>query len=360
MINLQERTISYDDVCLVPAYSDLQSRSDADISFGEYSSVLINAPMIHTSSEMMLYYMLNTGMCPTIHRYFKTPDEQFTFACEGSGTDAVYDIYFAVGRDRRWIDTLINDHGVLRFCVDMAHGDSMTCVETVEYIRVKAPNASIMAGNVATGSGYERLIRAGADLIRVGVAGGSICSTAKTTAFGVPMMTSIMECDEAKKRVGGLLIADGGIRSAADILKAIAAGADMVMCGKLLASTDLAEGPFYNLNMVDVSTMSTTDSDNQRQIRFVEYAGMASHEMRMRNNTHRADVDMSVEGVCGVINYTGKTVNVIPSIHANLRAGLSYCGARNWTEFKENVVMRMMSTAGIIEKETHLDGGVNL
>lgn len=190
----------------------------------------------------------------------------------------------------------------------------------------------------------------------------SICSTAKNTAFGVPMITSIIECANAKDQIGGILIADGGIRSASDMLKAIAAGADMVMCGKVLASTSEAEGPFFDeegsriyQHTTDETLMNSRVTEVNKRAKYVEYAGMASHEMRMLNNSHVADENTSIEGVAGKIKYTGTTDSVIKSINANLRAGLSYCGSRNWEEFKQNAVMRLMSTAGILEKETHLD-----
>ena len=356
-----EKTYSYDDVCLVPTYSDLNSRSEADISTEYYTNPMISSPMIHTSSVNMIKYMIDNDMCATVHRYFDTPDAQLMHVKSASHHPFPNDdwkrVFFAVGKDHTWINYL-NANGVGRYCVDMAHGDSKICVDTVEYIRKINPEAIIMAGNVATHAGYVRLREAGADYIRVGIAGGSICSTAKNTAFGLPMITSIMECAEARKELGGILIADGGIRSASDMLKAIAAGADMVMCGKILASTSEAEGPFYGedeqLYRIGFEEFKPTDTDNI-QTKFVEYAGMASHEMRMRNGSHIADENTSIEGVAGKIKYTGTTDKVVKAINANLRAGLSYCGSRNWEEFKNNAVMRLMSTASMLEKETHLD-----
>lgn len=324
--------------------------------------------MIHTSSIALLKYMVDSKMMTTVHRYFKTAHDQLAYV-KGAVGKRYIDVVFAVGRCQSWIDILV-DNGVTKFCVDMAHGNSKPCVDTIEYIGKKVPEAFIMAGNVATADGYVRLIEAGADAVRVGIASGAICSTAKNTAFGVPMVTSLLECVRGQEECGGLMIADGGIRSAADILKAKACGADFVICGKLLASTNLAEGPFYNKNrkLIDeeaidaVKNMRTHFGDSyeyQLQISdtapyYVEYAGMASHEMRMRNESHDTK-NVSIEGVCGLIKYSGKTEDVIGKIEANLKAGLSYCGVKNWDTFFKNVEMMEMSTAGIIEKETHLD-----
>lgn len=361
-----EKTYSYDDVCLVPMYSDLNSRSEADISTKYYTNPIISSPMIHTSGSNMLKFMVDNIMCPTVHRYFESANEQFKHVKDAIGEDFKH-VFFAVGKCQTWINTL-HKSGVTKYCVDMAHGDSKMCVDTIEYIKSINKHALIMAGNVATHAGYSRLRNAGAEYIRVGIAGGSICSTAKNTAFGLPMITSIMECAEAKERLGGILVADGGIRSASDMLKAIAAGADMVMCGKLLASTSEAEGPFYCDNGVAIPNDAKVDSEgifrwSMENVNgfydtvpsYVEYAGMASHEMRMRNSSHIADENTSIEGVAGKIKYTGTTDSVVKAINANLRAGLSYCGSHNWKDFKQNAVMRLMSTAGILEKETHLD-----
>lgn len=364
-----EKTISYDDVCLVPTYSDLDSRSEADISAGKYSNPMVSAPMIHTSGKNMLRCLRSNDMCATVHRYFKNATDQLDHVKDAIGNN-YKSIFFAVGRDRFWINQLHNN-GVNKYCVDMAHGDSKICAETVAHIRKENPFATIMAGNVTTFAGYQRLMEAGADMIRVGISGGSACSTAKATAFGVPMITAIMECAKAKKSVGGILIADGGIRSASDILKAIAAGADMAMCGKILASTSEAEGPFYNSSDELLVRIGNSGWKVSHQIKgnkeksvntemrlfpyYAEYAGMASHEMRMRNSSHVADEYTSIEGVFGKIKYSGETDKVIKAINANLRAGMSYCGSRDWKEFRNNAIMRIMSTAGILEKETHLD-----
>jgi IMP dehydrogenase/GMP reductase len=342
---IQEKAISYDDICLIPQYSDMQSRSEADIRKWEYRNPIANSPMIHTSSPQMMKYLIDNNMMCTIHRYFKCASDQLQYV-NGAVGDGQWKVFFSVGKCQIWIQYLI-DNGINRFIVDMAHGHSDVCIKTVEFIRKNSPTAIIIAGNVSSKQGYIDLIMAGADAVRAGVASGSICSTHKNTAFGVPIVTNLLECLDAKSAHGGMLIADGGVRTAADVLKAIACGADFVFCGKLLSSTDLGLGPFYTKDKEECDPASTTPY-------YAQYAGMASHEMRVKNNSHNIK-DVSIEGVSGLVKYSGKTDDVIRGIEANLRAGLSYCGARNWYEFFKRVVIREMSVSGIVEKDTHLD-----
>jgi IMP dehydrogenase len=354
--------ISYDDIALRPSYSDLNSRNDADVAVYPYTNPIINSPMIHTSSVNMIKFCMEHKMLTTVHRYFKSGEHQHRHVFEAVGTDCV-DVFFSVGKDRKWINTLI-DHGVYKFCCDFAHGNSKVCVDTVKYIREKCSDAVIIAGNVASADGYTRLMEAGSDMIRVGIAGGSICSTAKSTAIGIPNVTSIIECAKAKQRCGGQIIADGGIKSSSDIIKAIAVGADMVMCGKMLASTSLAEGPFYMdeieleyRNGTEVTTDCFIDPLTFKPVipEFVEYFGMASTKAREYNGTHMTNV--SIEGVSGLVEYTGRTSDIINSIENNLRSGMAYCGSRTWLEFKRKVGVQKMSMSGIIEKDTHLHRG---
>ena len=129
--------------------------------------------MIHTTSPEMLKFMVNNNLMPTIHRYFKTPEDQLKYVKDILENDFKL-VFFSVGRRSEWIDYLLNS-GVKHFCVDMAHGDSAVCVDTIKYIRSRVfgqTDIKIIAGNVATKAGYIRLVSAGADYVRVGIAGG--------------------------------------------------------------------------------------------------------------------------------------------------------------------------------------------
>ena len=165
----------------------------------------------------------------------------------------------------------------------------------------------------------------------------SICSTRINTGFGVPLLSTIEECAEVKRQA--VIIADGGIKYFGDIPKCIAVGADMAMLGRQFASTDLAPGLTYDKN-------KNLSNDN---IVYKQYRGMASSEARKG-----VKKKSSIEGVSGLIPYTGTTKDFIENLELNLEASLSYCGAKNWTEFKANVEIVRISSGGWSESLTNV------
>jgi len=256
--------------------------------------------------------------------------------------------FFAVGTVRKWkswIDYLI-EKKVSKFCIDVAHGDSIHCVETIRYIKENAPWSTVMAGNVAMMAGFAELEQAGADLIRVGIASGSICSTYLNTGVGTPIVTSLIECHKVRRKAK--IIADGGVKHPGDIAKAMAVGADYVMVGGMLAGTSLAKGPFYNENMEYL--LDDDVSKYNDIIKYVEYAGMAS--TMARSSTSSQSVNASIEGVSGLVKYRGDTKEYIDMIHNNLRASMCYLGARTWREFTQRAKVMQISSASRSEKDT--------
>ena len=334
---------SYDDILLVPRFSDLHSRNDADISMEGYDLPIVMSPMDTITTPEMVDLFLESNLIATVHRYFKSGEEQLAYMHSDNkitNKSRLDKAFFAVGsvlKYREWIDLLLQA-GVKNFLVDLAHGDSLASIETVKYLDLHV--GSIMAGNVATKSGFERLQNAGAKYIRCGVGAGSICETRLNTGFGVPQFTAITDC-ASRKNKGVFLIADGGIKNNGDIAKAMAGGADFAMLGKVLAGTDLAAGDCYDKNK-ELSPL-------QKDICFKGYHGMASRKAREGVLSYA-----SIEGACGMIPYTGKTENLLNDIKLNLKASMSYCGTRNWTEFKKNVKIIKISDSSILENGTHL------
>jgi len=222
-------------------------------------------------------------------------------------------------------------------CIDIAHGHHSLMKNALKNLRALFDKTTIhlMAGNVATLEAFNDLADWGADSIRVGIGGGSICSTRIQTGHGVPTFQSILDC--AKSDRSAVLVADGGIKNSGDIIKAIAAGADFVMLGSLLAGTD--EVP------VEKSW------DVTRGIWVYPYRGMASVEAQINWRGHTS----SVEGVTSSIPAKGPVEDVLSDLKRGLRSGMSYSGARDIGEFQAKAKFILQSNSGQVESSTHIN-----
>jgi len=362
------RVLSYNDVLLVPRNSNLDHLTDADISYKYGSDFLpancesfivkapiINSPMDKVCSVKMIKCLSHEFNLPvTIDRCFANVNEQIQFYedCEFK-EEQQPTVFLAVGivaKWRKWIERLLEYKNANRynfgFVVDVANGDTKASIETIKFISKNSPNwvtTNIMAGNVATRSGYARLQDAGANFIRVGIGGGSICTTRTNTGFGLPTLTSVFDC--AKVKDTAYLIADGGIETPGDICKAIAAGADMCMLGKMLASTSLSNG--------DKLDEAGDLTENPKEIRWVSYSGMASKEASSKLKSEKTAI--SIEGESGQIPYTGETKEIVNNIIGNLQSAVSYyAGCRNWEEFRKKVKFVEITNQGWEESKTRV------
>ena len=228
--------------------------------------------------------------------------------------------------------------------VDIAHGDSHLEIEMIINIRKHFPEAQIIGGNVASGDGTKRLIDAGVDCVKVGVGPGSICVTRQVAGSGVPQLTAVIECAEAAKPSGIPIIADGGIRHPGDVAKAIAAGAQSVMIGSLLAGTDESPGMIMT----------------RRGHRYKASRGMASLGANIERNkregndlTQEEIEDYVAEGVEAAVPYRGKAREVLTQLVGGLQSGMSYSGAHSIEEFQEKAIFVRMTGAGLKESGPH-------
>ncbi len=228
--------------------------------------------------------------------------------------------------------------------VDIAHGDSHLEIEMIQNIRKHFPNAQIIAGNVATADGTKRLIDAGADAVKVGVGPGSICITRQVAGSGVPQLTAVIECAEAARPYGVPVIADGGIRQPGDVAKALAAGAQTVMIGSMLAGTDESPGMIMT----------------RRGHRYKASRGMASLEANIKRNkregndiTQEEIEDYVAEGVEAAVPYRGKAREVLTQLVGGLQSGMSYSGAHSIEELQEKAIFVRMTGAGLKESGPH-------
>ena len=225
--------------------------------------------------------------------------------------------------------------------VDTAHGHSHRVLEAVKMIRKRYENLLIIAGNVATAEGTEALIKAGADVIKVGIGPGSICTTRIVAGIGVPQLTAILDCSKAARKYNRSIIADGGIRYSGDIVKALAAGADAVMLGSIFAGTDESPG-----EKVIVHGRA-----------FKEYRGMGSEGAMKEGSSDRYAQEgqhkFVPEGLEGLVPYKGSVRDIVFQLVGGIRAGMGYMGARNLQELGAKARFIKISFSSLKESHAH-------
>ncbi len=236
------------------------------------------------------------------------------------------------------------DAGVDLVVVDTAHGHSSRVLEIVGRIKRLSNAVQVVAGNVATAEGAKALIHAGADAIKVGIGPGSICTTRVVAGVGVPQLTAIMDAVEAALQSDTPVIADGGIKFSGDLAKAIAAGADCVMVGSLLAGTDETPGEVFLYQGRS----------------YKAYRGMGSVAAMARGSADRYfqqdikdNLKLVPEGIEGQVPYKGPVANVLHQLTGGLRAAMGYVGAHTVSEFHSKAEFIRISNAGLRESHVH-------
>lgn len=225
--------------------------------------------------------------------------------------------------------------------IDTAHGHSKGVIDTVREIRSNYPDLVIVAGNVATGEATAALYEAGADVVKVGIGPGSICTTRVVAGVGVPQITAIYDCASVARKYGKTIIADGGIKYSGDIVKALAAGGHAVMLGSLLAGT----------------TESPGESEIFQGRRFKVYRGMgsiAAMEKGSKDRYFQEDEKKLVpEGIEGRMPYKGPLADTVHQLLGGIRAGMGYCGSKDLEDHRENAQFIRMTGAGLLESHPH-------
>lgn len=337
---MYKQTITFNDVLLEPQYSDITSRKEVSLKtpldphFG-LDIPIIASPMDTVSEWEMASTMSSLGGMAVIHRYNSIKEQVEQIEKTFNDNPAAL-VGAAVGVSGDFVERAYEcfKAGADVICVDVAHGDHSLMKEALRRLDDKLRGkAHIMAGNVATLDGFNRLADWGADSIRVGIGGGSICSTRIQTGHGIPTLQSVIDCGQTDR--DAILIADGGIKNSGDIVKALAAGADAVMLGSLLAGTE--------------ETPSETFRDRDGRC-FKAYRGMASAEAQ---KAWRGKAS-SLEGVSTTIPCKGPVENVVEELLTGVRSGLSYSGARDIPELRSKARFILQSHAASVESSTHI------
>lgn len=327
--------ITYDDVLLVPNYNHHESRRNVDISVTDRTGKLrlelpvFTANMDSVTESRMANFMGERGGMGVLHRFLSIEKNVEEFRkCKSKA-------FVSIGCSEAELERAqaLSDAGALYFCVDVAHAHAKYVGKTLKRLRELLPDACLMAGNVATYAGADFLSSCGADLIKVGIGGGSVCTTRIKTGFGVPNLTALMEC----AKIDRSLIADGGLRTPGDIVKALAFGADFVMIGGMLAGTRPTPG-------------EVVVRGDGRKVK--QYRGMASFEAQ-QDFLGGVPEWKTAEGVAVDVPYREDEDAVIADIVGGLRSGLTYGGAATVKELQRKMSYVTVTQAGRIESMAH-------
>jgi IMP dehydrogenase len=329
------QAITFDDVLLVPAYNHHESRRIVDTKVCDrLGKLTLELPVISSNMDTiteskMANFMSSKGGIGALHRFLTIEDNVKEFKkCKGK-------VFVSVGcSDAELMRAeALRDAGADYFCVDVAHAHAKYVGKTLKSLRKILSDRCIMAGNVATYAGADYLASCGADIIKAGIGGGSVCSTRIKTGFGIPMLTCIQDCARTDRSI----VADGGIKSSGDIVKALAFGADFVMIGGMLAGTEPTPGAVI------------TKEDGKKVKR---YRGMASREAQeaFLGQMHEWK---TAEGVATEVAYSEKQDLIIGDIIGGLRSGLTYSGSDTISELQRKLNYVLVTPAGRMESLPH-------
>lgn len=332
------RGLTFDDVLIVPSKSAVRSRKDPLLKTRVTRHHSIDLPFISANMDTiteapMAAAMFQLGALGILHR-FMTPDQQVAEvrACREKGVSLLSASIGVNGEGRERAEMLVRE-GVRILTIDIAHGHSVAMIETIQWLKDKfGTSIDIIAGNVATPEATSELIEAGADAVKVGIGPGSMCTTRIITGCGVPQLTAIAWCADVARSAGVPVIADGGLKSSGDIVKALAAGAESVMLGSLLSGTIETPGAISNGRK--------------------NYRGMASKSAQVSWRGHLPE-GMAPEGESTSVPIKGHVKDVIMELAGGLRSGMSYINAANIGEIRERARFIEMSASGHRESVAH-------
>lgn len=361
LVKDERYSLTFDDVLLLPQESDISSRTLIDItttlgpkdssqwSVSPKLTPLIASPMDTVSESQMAVAMSSRNAMAIIHRYLSIEEQVKEVVKSFSMSDlTTTTVGAAVGVTGDFMERTqaLLEAGASVICVDVAHGHHSHVKTALGKLQTLRPRFKfhLMAGNVAWGAGFIALAEWGADSIRMGIGSGSICSTRLNTGHGTPNLGALLHCVDTWEQHyksswnsdvrRPALIVDGGIKHPGDIVKALAAGADTVICGSLFAGTEESPG-------------EVLDIGNQRA---KTYRGMSSRESQ---NQWKGSSN-APEGITTMIPFKGSVLPILDDIIGNIKSGLSYSGAYNVEELREKAIFVRQTPAAQNESYTHI------
>ncbi len=333
----RSRGLTFDDVLIVPAKSAVRSRRDPSLETYLTKNLKISIPLISANMDTvtesgMAIAMNSLGGLGILHRFMPIAQQLLEIKKIKDSGASLISASIGVGEEFKDHAKLLITAGVNLLTIDIAHGHSIQMMETMKWLKDNYPAVEIIAGNIATPEAALDLIESGADAIKVGIGPGSMCTTRIITGCGVPQLTAVALCAAVAEPYGVPVIADGGLRSSGDIVKALAAGANTVMLGNMLAGTHESPGEIL---------------DGKKK-----YRGMASKSAQV---SWRGGVPegMAAEGESTTMALKGHVRDIILEITGGLRSGMSYINAHELSEIREKARFIEVSTSGMSESHAH-------
>lgn len=340
----RSKGLTFDDVLLMPCHSEMNSRRAPNLESKITKNFTLKTPIVSSNMDTvteveMAVKMAQLGGMGILHR-FMSPEEQVRqvkLMCEKIrplGLPVAASI--GVKEEGMKRADLLADAGVNIFTIDIAHGDSVMMLEVLDYVKKKYPKIDVIAGNTAMPEGVKRLIDHGADSVKVGIGPGSMCTTRIITGCGVPQLTAVAMCVLEAQKYGVPVIADGGIKTSGDVVKAFSAGAQTVMLGSMLSGC--------------LETPGEIEGGRKR------YRGMASKDAQI---SWRGELPkgMAAEGEARWVPCKGSVENIVHELCGGIRSGMTYLNANSIAEISKNARFMEMTSSGMMESKPH---GLNL
>ncbi|PAB56543.1 guanosine monophosphate reductase [Lactobacillus johnsonii] len=361
---LAKKGLTFDDVLLIPAESHVlpnEVKLDTKLASNLQLHIpLISAGMDTVTEGNMAIAMAENGGLGVIHKNLsieaqveevkkakgKTVDPNLPHPAVDNQGRLLAAAAVGVTSDTFERAESLLEAGADAIVIDTAHGHSAGVLRKIKEIREHFPNATLIAGNVATGEGTAALFDAGVDVVKVGIGPGSICTTRIVAGVGVPQITAIYDAASVAQKYGKKIIADGGIKYSGDVVKALAAGGNAVMLGSMFSGTTEAPG-----------TVFTNEGKQFKSYRGMGSVGAMSQQHGSSDRYFQGGVNeankLVPEGVEALVPYKGDVSNIIYQIDGGLRAGMGYVGASTIEELIENSQFVQITNAGLRESHPH-------
>ena len=342
-----KEALTFDDVLLVPRYSNVLP-AEANISTSLSKKIVLRIPFISSAMDTVTeskraIAMAKSGGLGVIHRNLNIK-KQCIEVLKVKKQNLMVGAAIGTSKDELNRAKNLIDSGIDLLVIDTAHGHSQKVLNILTKIKKKMSKISICVGNIASGEAAQRLYNTGADILKVGIGPGSICTTRMIAGIGVPQITAVMEVKKVMKKKNIKIISDGGIKFSGDIIKALAAGADAIMMGSVFAGTDESPGKKFKFKnktyklyrgMGSIGAMSSGSFDRYFQ---------KNHEDKSK---------FVPEGVEGRVEYKGTVKKILYQLQGGLKSSMGYIGSKNLDQIQKNARFIKITKAGFYESMVH-------